>query len=102
MSNKRKVKINYALEHKSPGIEYSIRESYHRAELMYYITVMICKNGIAYQCSMSSKERGFKTVEVATAAIRVLLYREGRNTSIEKDVRALPVFNGEFQTAFKF
>lgn len=100
------VSLIYALTYKSKEFSYSIEKKIWKGNdesvICYYTSLTVCKDGIAYHGLMSRKEKGFKTVDGAKAQLRALLLKIGRNTSIQKDIAKLPLFEGWLQTSFKF
>ena len=105
MKHKKKVPvISYALKYSDKGeIEYNIQECHFRGQETHYTTVLICKKGIVLQAGMKRDCLGFKTVNVAKAHIKQLLLKIARNhEEIRKDIQALPIFDGTYQTHIKF
>ena len=96
--------LKYALKFRVKGeIEYNIQECSFRGLKTHYTAVLICKHGIAIQFAMNRGQAGFKTVEVAKTQIKQLLLKIARDHEvIRKEIQALPIFDGTYQTYIKF
>lgn len=96
--------FHYPIKFRDKGIiEYNVQECTFRGEITYYTTLLICKHGIAKQFAMNRKVVGFKTLKAAEGHLKLLLLAIARDhKQIQKDIQALPIFDGTYQTHINF
>lgn len=101
---KDRTELHYPIKFKEKGVfEYNVQECVFRAEITYYTTLLICKHGIVKQFAMNRKVTGFKTLKGAKEQLKLVLLAIARNHEvIRKDIQALPIFDGTYQTHIKF